>query len=188
MRWQRAWPNSPLWRLPQMALAELHRRRAQVLCCRRSCVRHGCRLPLFQHEPCPAEQGATIQAGRCRTTKQPAMVHLGQGREHHRQQGVTRKRRWCLAPSQSRQLVALCNGPRTPVNGFNVNCNNPSPWVLKNKTVLLLCTWKIFVAPKPEGPYTELPLHGSPIANSTRKGVAGNWEGRSPICVRWAQC
>ena len=46
------------------------------------------------------------------------------------------------------------------------------PWkVVEAKTILLLCTWKIFVAPKPEGPYTELPLHGSLIANSTRKGV-----------------
>jgi hypothetical protein len=43
----------------------------------------------------------------------------------------------------------------------------------------VLCTWKILAAERLAGPWrTVLPIDISP---STRKGVAGNWEGAQPF-------
>ena len=73
-------------------------------------------------------------------------------------------------------------GPWTPVAGYHgVNCNNPSPWVLANKTILLLCDgpWgKIYTAPKPEGPYTVLPQHGNTLSNLNANSNCGHASGR----------
>lgn len=70
-------------------------------------------------------------------------------------------------------------GPWSPVAAYHsMNCNNPSPWVLANKTILLLCTWEIYTAPKPEGPYTVLPQHGNTLSNLNTNSSCGHASGR----------
>ena len=65
-------------------------------------------------------------------------------------------------------------GPFMPLKTTYSGCNNPSPYVMKNGTILVLCTWKIIAAEKLEGPWRSvIDLRISP---STRMGVAGNWE------------
>jgi hypothetical protein len=71
--------------------------------------------------------------------------------------------------------AASPNGPFEPVAGYaGVSCNNPSPWVLPNGTLVVACTWKVISAPSPDGPWTTLGPIG--IAPSDRKGVHGYWE------------
>eukprot|EP00041_Stephanoeca_diplocostata_P020352 m.453628 g.453628 ORF g.453628 m.453628 type:complete len:513 (+) comp21552_c0_seq2:152-1690(+) len=66
------------------------------------------------------------------------------------------------------------DGPFSPLQTDYPSCNNPSPWKMKNGTLVVACTWRIITAPKPEGPWTELaPITISP---TTRKGVSAAWE------------
>lgn len=62
------------------------------------------------------------------------------------------------------------DGPWTPVAGYP-GCNNPSPWRLRNGSILVICTWKMLLAPAVSGPWTT--LRSIPIAPSERKGVPG---------------
>jgi hypothetical protein len=64
-------------------------------------------------------------------------------------------------------------GPFLPLKTSYSGCNNPSPWVMTNGTILVLCTWKIIAAEALEGPWrTVLALKINP---STRMGESGNW-------------
>ena len=67
------------------------------------------------------------------------------------------------------------DGPFLPLKTTYSGCNNPSPFVMKNGTILVLCTWVILAAERLEGPWRT--VHHLDISPSTRMGVAGNWEG-----------
>eukprot|EP01052_Picozoa_sp_SAG31_P025063 SAG31_NODE_2174_length_6257_cov_1.750244_2_plen_140_part_00 len=54
-------------------------------------------------------------------------------------------------------------------------CNNPSPFVMKNGTVVVLCTWSIHAAEALEGPWRTV-VGKLDINPSTRMAVPGAWE------------
>lgn len=67
------------------------------------------------------------------------------------------------------------DGPWTPVSlvGYR-DCNNPSPWVMQNGTLVVLCTWFLLASEEAEGPWRQ--VGRLPIEPSTRKGLPGFWE------------
>ena len=69
---------------------------------------------------------------------------------------------------------ATPGGPFEPLNTTFPHCNNPSPFVMKNGTIVVLCTWHIVAADALEGPWRSIP--GISINPSTRMNVSGNWE------------
>ena len=62
---------------------------------------------------------------------------------------------------------------RVNVSGTGSGCNNPSPWVMKNGTIVVACTWFLLAAEEPEGPWRRI---GNIPANGMRKGQVGHWE------------
>jgi hypothetical protein len=67
------------------------------------------------------------------------------------------------------------DGPFLPIKTSFPPCNNPSPWVMNNGTIVVLCTWSIHAADALEGPWRTI-LNSLNIEPSTRMGVAGSWE------------
>jgi hypothetical protein len=67
------------------------------------------------------------------------------------------------------------DGPweRVDATGY-AHCNNPTPWVVANGTIVVACTWFLQAAESVEGPWRQLGT--IPIAPSTRKGEPGFWE------------
>lgn len=62
-------------------------------------------------------------------------------------------------------------GPFLPVIATDYpECNNPSPFLHKNGTLFLACTWSLHSAPRPEGPWKHV-ADLRPPANATR-----HWE------------
>eukprot|EP01043_Picozoa_sp_COSAG02_P007506 COSAG02_NODE_225_length_28184_cov_16.570981_7_plen_435_part_00 len=70
---------------------------------------------------------------------------------------------------------ATPDGPFLPVKTSFPHCNNPSPWVMKNGTIVVLCTWSIHAADALEGPWRTV-VSTLSIDPSTRMGVPGSWE------------
>ena len=70
---------------------------------------------------------------------------------------------------------ATPEGPFLPVKSSFPRCNNPSPWVMTNGTIVVLCTWRILASESLEGPWRTV-LGTLEINPSTRMGVSGSWE------------
>jgi hypothetical protein len=76
------------------------------------------------------------------------------------------------------------DGPFIPLKTTYPSCNNPSPWVMNNGTIVVLCSWstvhgklvnwRIIAAEQLEGPWRDV-IELS-ITPSTRMGVNGSWE------------
>jgi hypothetical protein len=63
-------------------------------------------------------------------------------------------------------------GPFSPIAAAGYSgCNNPSPFLHPNGTLLLACTWSLRSAPRPEGPW------GSPTAIPVPNTRSRTWEG-----------
>lgn len=66
------------------------------------------------------------------------------------------------------------DGPFEPLTTTWPGCNNPTPWVMTNGTIVVACTWHLYAAEELEGPWRSIgPISISP---STRMGVPGSWE------------
>lgn len=66
-------------------------------------------------------------------------------------------------------------GPFEPVTTSFPSCYNPSPWVMDNGTIVVLCrTWHVLAADSLEGPWRSIP--GIAIHPSTRMNTSAAWE------------
>ena len=74
--------------------------------------------------------------------------------------------------------IHTSDSPDGPFVGLSGNtlagCNNPSPFVLPNNTILVACGFSIYAADELEGPWRHVTAVS--FSPTTRMGVPGMWE------------